>query len=235
MPERLKRFFFIFSVILLVNLFLFVVFPNFVLYQDRSENSLYLQDYKSLQLVHLEKPKPVKNKPKQKKRYPKKQKSKEALVPKQVEIEQEIENPKPKELEIDPMDLRIHPRLASKIKLGPPPAPKPELEAKAVFDYTGNFSESEVDRVPMAVVKTAPVYPYRAKRLNLNGKVKVKFLVDKNGEITKVEILDSKPEGIFDQSVIQAVSSWKFRPGKIKGHIVNTWMVTTIIFNIDEV
>ena len=44
--------------------------------------------------------------------------------------------------------------------------------------------------------------------------------------------MESKPPGIFDKSVIQCVSGWRFKPGTIEGMAVKAWAETTIRFEL---
>lgn len=97
-----------------------------------------------------------------------------------------------------------------------------------------NYGMQEVDQVPVATLKPRPVYPYRARRLNLDGEVDVKFLVDTGGRVSRISILRSAPPKIFNNSVVTALSSWRFSPGKVKGRPVNTWVTTTIAFRIND-
>ncbi|MEA3415512.1 MAG: energy transducer TonB, partial [Thermodesulfobacteriota bacterium] len=83
------------------------------------------------------------------------------------------------------------------------------------------------------IFKMKPVYPYRARRLNITGKVDVKFLVGENGYVSNVKILKSTPPGIFDDSVLKALHSWRFSPGAVRGHAVSTWIITTIQFDME--
>jgi protein TonB len=62
--------------------------------------------------------------------------------------------------------------------------------------------------------------------------VKVKFLVDEEGKVSRVSILESSPKGVFEESVLQTLPSWKFSPGRILGESVSTWVVTTIRFEL---
>lgn len=103
--------------------------------------------------------------------------------------------------------------------------------AAALKDFYGML---EVDQAPVATLKTQPVYPYRARRLNLDGEVDVKFLVDTAGRVSRISILRAAPKGLFGDSVVRALSSWRFKPGKVKGRPVNTWVTTTIAFRIDD-
>lgn len=96
------------------------------------------------------------------------------------------------------------------------------------------YGMQDVDQAPVATVKTQPVYPYRARRLNLDGEVDVKFLVDTGGRVSRIRILRAAPKGLFDDSVMRALSSWRFTPGKVEGRPVNTWVTTTIAFRMDD-
>ena len=97
-----------------------------------------------------------------------------------------------------------------------------------------NYGMAEVDQIPVATLKSRPVYPYRARRLNLDGEVDVKFLVDSAGRVSQISILRSSPPKLFDNSVLTALASWQFSPGKVKGQPVNTWVTTTIAFRIND-
>ncbi|RZB33448.1 MAG: hypothetical protein SRB2_04001 [Desulfobacteraceae bacterium Eth-SRB2] len=57
---------------------------------------------------------------------------------------------------------------------------------------------------------------YCARRLNVTGKVDVKFLVDKNGRANHINILKSNPPGIFEESVLRTLPCWRFSPAKLR-------------------
>ncbi len=231
MTEKAGRYLFIIGVMLGVNLFLFVLFPHYVIQQGTtSGKDLSKEDFHAFEVLRTDMSRPEEKPPERKKQQEPKQ-PKKPEAPDNVDMAEQMPDSQPKALSIDPMDLKVHPRLDPGIKVAAPAAPR----KKETLSFDGRFSRSEVDSVPMAMVKTPPVYPYTAKRLNLSGKVKVKFLVRANGHVSEVQILSAEPEKIFNKSVIQAVSSWRFKPGKIGGQAVDTWMQTTIIFDINEV
>ena len=92
----------------------------------------------------------------------------------------------------------------------------------------------EVDVQPQEISAIHPFYPYRAKRLLIGGYVTVRFLVDTNGNVSEVTIVDSNPAGIFEQSVRNTLPRWKFRPGKKDDRPVRTWVEKTIEFTLDS-
>jgi len=94
------------------------------------------------------------------------------------------------------------------------------------------FGIGDVDKSPQIVRKENPAYPLSARRRNLTGKVTVKFLVDSNGKVRKPQILDAQPKGIFEQSVLDSISKWHFKPGIYQGREVATWVVLPIQFRL---
>jgi protein TonB len=95
------------------------------------------------------------------------------------------------------------------------------------------FEAYELDQAPQAVVRIPPVFPYKAREQGIEGVVQVKLLVNTDGTVGQVEILDSRPKGIFEDAVMKAVPKWKFNPGKIQGKAVTAWVVTFVRFNFD--
>jgi TonB family protein len=95
------------------------------------------------------------------------------------------------------------------------------------------FESTQVDEAPEVVTKTPPVYPHAAREQGIEGYVAVKLLVDADGSVRQVNILKSKPEGVFDEAVGQAAAGWMFKPGKIGGKPVPTWVTTTLQFRLN--
>jgi len=95
------------------------------------------------------------------------------------------------------------------------------------------FEAAELDRAPRAVVRRQPQYPYRARQRRVEGRVKVRFLVQTDGSVSQITILESEPAGTFDQAVIDAVSGWRFEAGRLAGEPVAAWIVTPILFDLD--
>jgi protein TonB len=67
------------------------------------------------------------------------------------------------------------------------------------------------------VVKRAgrePEFPKEAAREGLTrGSVRARVLIDGAGNVTSVDILDSRPSRVFDRAVRRALMDWKFNPG----------------------
>ena len=91
----------------------------------------------------------------------------------------------------------------------------------------------ELDTPARAIVKTAPMYPFRAREQGVEGVVQVKILVREDGTVGEVLIIDSRPKDIFDEAVLATVPNWKFEPGVIQGKKVASWVVTALHFKLN--
>lgn len=95
------------------------------------------------------------------------------------------------------------------------------------------FEAFELDQPPRAVVKTAPMYPFRAREQGVEGVVQVKILVKDDGSVGEVRIIDARPKDIFEESVLAAVPNWRFEPGVIQGKRVTSWVITALHFKLN--
>lgn len=103
----------------------------------------------------------------------------------------------------------------------------------AAVEAPSPYSESDLDNVLSVLYDPQPDYPLRARRMNVqNGWVRVGFTVTRDGRVDQIRILSSDPPGLFDQSVISAVSSWRFKPGTVAGEPVETRAERTIRFRL---
>ncbi len=94
------------------------------------------------------------------------------------------------------------------------------------------FNAADLDQPPQPAVRVPPAYPYKAKQLGVIGAVKVKMLVLADGSVDQVRVLDAQPAGMFEDSVLKTLPSWRYTPGRVKGKPVTSWVVTTIRFDL---
>ncbi|WP_462324185.1 energy transducer TonB [Desulfoplanes sp.] len=128
--------------------------------------------------------------------------------------------------------------MANPISPGMAVAPPPP-DAVADFIQTGppqtakiGFELGELDTPPMPVRRVRPVYPFRARRQGITGKVTVRFLVNSTGLVEKISIVSSEPKGVFDQAVKDCITKWRFKPGIYQDKPVATWVVAPISFKL---
>jgi protein TonB len=93
------------------------------------------------------------------------------------------------------------------------------------------FNLSDLDRHPTAVFQPAPVVTGVLKQENAAATVRVQFIVKADGRVVNVFVVDSTDHR-FDDTAINGVSKWKFKPGTKGGRKVNTWMMVPIVFKV---
>ena len=96
-----------------------------------------------------------------------------------------------------------------------PIAPIPE-------DTTDTYEFVNVSEKPKLIKAVAPVYPELAVKAGITGKVVVKVLIDKKGDVEKAEILKSCD--MLDEAALAAAWQLKFKPGKQRDKFVKVWM-----------
>jgi len=147
------------------------------------------------------------------------------------------------ELKIDMPNIDVGRIEISKPKEPKPvaqPSPKQTPEPQKVEPKTRpepatqktRFSLGQVDSHPRLVHKVNPTYPFRAKRRGVEGKVIVRFLVDKQGRVSECSVVQAEPEGVFEESALKAVTKWRFKPGMKDKKPVSTWVQVPIRFEL---
>jgi protein TonB len=96
----------------------------------------------------------------------------------------------------------------------------------------GIFTAGQLDGPLTVLAKTPPIYPAAARRQNIEGWIRVKFVVNEQGEVGQVDIVAAEPHGIFDQSVLRSLGNWRFKPGTIGGRVVKALVEQTITFKL---
>jgi len=62
--------------------------------------------------------------------------------------------------------------------------------------------------------RVAPVYPDLARRMHIQGVVKIEAVVRPNGSVKSTRILGGNP--VLIDAASDAVSKWKFEPGQLE-------------------
>jgi protein TonB len=84
---------------------------------------------------------------------------------------------------------------------------------------------------PTAVTRVEPVYTDIARKAHISGIVIIETIIDRNGNVTDARILKGLPLGL-DQSALDAVKRWKFKPGTLNGQPVPVIFTLTVNFQL---
>jgi protein TonB len=170
-------------------------------------------------------------------------------MPKMEEPEPEIVevNEEVKPLDLAPPMQQDVPQLATPDsfvqKIQPPPPENvtisasmsivPEVRDPNMFRGMKVFDISMLDQTPVAKFQARPQYPFEMRRAGISGEVVVDFIVDTNGDVQNAYALRSSQRE-FEAAAVQAVSKWKFKPGRKGGRDVPTHMQVPIVFTLNE-
>ncbi|MDB4473439.1 energy transducer TonB [Opitutaceae bacterium] len=134
---------------------------------------------------------------------------------------------------------------AFKQKLQPPPPPGldrptgvisiPKTSASRAIGkgMSDLFDLKNLDQAPSPRFQSKPNYPFEMRRAGIEGQVLVGFIVDSRGTVREAYPIKSTHRE-FESAAVQAVSKWRFRPGKKGGRAVNTRMQVPIVFSITD-
>lgn len=77
-------------------------------------------------------------------------------------------------------------------------------------------------------------YPANAQNNNIQGKVILKFVVNRDGSVNRIEILRGV-DPLLDSEAVRVVSILpKFKPGKLNGVPVPVWFLLPIVFKLES-
>ena len=88
----------------------------------------------------------------------------------------------------------------------------------------------EVEMGPPQILSwVPPVFPREAIDLKIDGRVKVRFIVDETGAVAKARMLLSTHK-VFEEAAVQSVRQWKFAPTVLDGRNVSKCADVTVPF-----
>lgn len=89
-----------------------------------------------------------------------------------------------------------------------------------------------VTQEPVAISKAAPQYPDAARKRRTEGWVDLQFVVNADGAVETIEVIDAEPSGVFERSAERAVQRWKFKPAERDGKPVPARVRTRVGFRL---
>ncbi|MCD6300309.1 MAG: energy transducer TonB [Dehalococcoidales bacterium] len=207
---------------LALNLVFFDLMPRLI---DRDAGRIEYSPYiEKVEVIRIRRPEPPAR------RKEKKEKPNPRETPKSLLRKKQIYANKPVKHTVD-LPFEINPKLPA--ISGTVPVLPVQTVSLGAPDLKGSYGIGEIDHPLTPLVQVRPMYPMRARRRGIEGWVKVRFIVNEEGRVDDISILESHPRKIFDRPVIRCVSAWRFTPGTVEGVPVNTWVETTIRFDLE--
>ncbi|WDP90073.1 MAG: energy transducer TonB [Desulfobacter sp.] len=203
---------------LALNLALFSVIPNLMAPEEATPTLGPMIPQIQLTRVRRTEPDPVKEKVRPQEKKPE---------------EKRVAKPKIGRPAARPLTLPFE--INTRLPGGPGTLVLPQVMSGALTNLNLDtlFSPGDLDQPLTPLSRIPPVYPFKAKRQGIEGWVSVEFTVTEQGRVADIKILSAKPEKIFDASVIQCLTAWRFKPGRVGGEPVKTRVKTRIRFELN--
>jgi periplasmic protein TonB len=84
----------------------------------------------------------------------------------------------------------------------------------------------------VVIRRVEPQYPSEARRQRITGQVVVKCLVNTDGRVVDAAVVKADPAGAFDLHAVEAVRKWYFKPARLNGSAVSSWVLLSIHFKL---
>ena len=114
--------------------------------------------------------------------------------------------------------------------------PPVEEDKTDMEDDPAYYSNVEVMPEPIGGMNTIykkVVYPVQAKEKKIEGTVKIRAFIEKNGEVSSAEVVESIGYGC-DENARLSVYYTRFKPGLQKGKRMKVQMIIPIEFKLDK-
>jgi TonB family protein len=95
----------------------------------------------------------------------------------------------------------------------------------------GSGVATSVDQGPVLLNNPQPRYTEEARKNKIQGTVLVRVLIGSDGQVKRVTVTRSLPDGL-DEQAIQAAYQLRFKPAMKSGQPVSFWKAVAIEFNL---
>lgn len=130
-------------------------------------------------------------------------------------------------VDVNPVPASAPPRPVDGAVPGSTGDPGPSVPTDAGSPETARVYEV-VDQLPVAVLAPKPVYPSWALEAGVTGRVLLHVLVGADGRVRQIVV----KEGVngLSEAARDGVLLWVFRPARVNGVAVSTWVSIPVVF-----
>lgn len=162
--------------------------------------------------------------------------------PEPITVEAELANLEPAPAEVVPVPAAAEPLpsppAASVPRVVSPPAPAAKETQRSLVEIPtavdlAYYSAREVDVLPRALRDIRPDYPTEADRRRLSGSVKLQIKLEADGRVSDIEVVESTPKGMFDESALAAFRQARFSPAQRNGRPVRARIMIEVKYDYE--
>jgi protein TonB len=115
--------------------------------------------------------------------------------------------------------ITVAPPVPAPVVVAPPAPPKPVQRVAPVIDAAKNCSK--------------PEYPATSKRLEEEGLVLLRFMIDEDGKVIESRIETSSGYARLDEAARAALSRCQFKPGTADGKPERSWASLKYVWRLE--
>lgn len=83
---------------------------------------------------------------------------------------------------------------------------------------------------PVLIKKVVPPYPVVARAARLEATLRFEIVVDEFGDVSSMTAIKTHP--LFEQSALDAIRQWKYRPATLGGRPVKVYLLVSVEFRL---
>ncbi len=88
--------------------------------------------------------------------------------------------------------------------------------------------------LPVPLERPKPEFPQAAIVTRIPGRVVLAAVIDREGDVTEIDVVwVTEPDLGFAEKAIEAVRTWKYRPGELRGHPVAVRLTVEVTFSVN--
>lgn len=138
----------------------------------------------------------------------------------------------------DRVEKKVEMKPSEEKPVQPPPAPAepapailPALEIP-LFDDPTWYPAKQVDVHPSPLQPVLPDYPPNAGEKGVAGTITLLLLIDEQGIVKEVSVVEAKPEGYFEESAMGAFRAARFAPAQKNGRAVKSRVLIRVTYEL---
>jgi protein TonB len=105
----------------------------------------------------------------------------------------------------------------------------PSIRVPPEFKSESSAS-AETLQIGQSISRTDPLYPEDAERQHIEGTVKLRAFVGKNGSVENVEVVSGAP--LLASDAVDAVRQWRYKPTLLGNRPIEVAQDVTIVFRL---
>lgn len=122
----------------------------------------------------------------------------------------------PKKIRI--VKTQVTPKVNPNVKIKPFKNVIRDIDISSISSLNGALVDVGLDLLDARTLQTQrkgrAKYPRRAKLKKIEGFVQLVFDIDQQGNVSNIQVVESKPQNVFNKSAIKAMQRYKFKEMK---------------------